>query len=68
MDCYKKIVRPYFDPWSEEWKKGTFLAGGLQADGHLAYDRLDEEGNVIEGEETSWYQARYEGKLVMFHI
>ena len=65
---YKPIKRKYYDIYTEEYKVGTFIAGGTQADGHIAYTRLDEDGNEIEGEETSYIQYRTEVGLVMYHI
>ena len=65
---YKPIKRWYWDIDREEWKWGKFIARGIMANGQLAYTMIDEEGNDIEGEETSWLQCRQYGKLVMFHI
>lgn len=65
---YKPIKRWYLDPDIEEWKKGKFIACGQMADGHLAYSRLDEDDNEIEGEETSYIQCRSGGMLCMYHI
>lgn len=65
---YKPITRNYYDIDSEEWKVGRFVARGDYADGHLAYTRLDENGEEISGEETCYYQIRLNGRLVMFHI
>lgn len=65
---HKPVDRLYFDEDDNRLKDGTFIARGEQADGHLAYTRLDEEGNDIEGEETSYIQRRTSVGLVMFHI
>lgn len=65
---YKPINRYYYDGDSEELKFGRFVARGDFADGHLAYTRLDENDNEIEGEETCYYQVQFGGRLVMMHI
>ena len=69
-DFYKPIRRPYFDVDGNEIGTGLFLAGGTQADGHLAYSRLDDDGSEIDGEQTSWIQVRdVNGKrMIMIHI
>lgn len=70
MSTYKIIERPYFESMdSMESKKGRFIARGQWADGHLAYSRLDENGNDIEGEEGAYVQLRsYDGHLYMQRI
>lgn len=65
---YKPITRNYYDIDVDEWKVGRFIARGDFADGHLAYTRIDENGEDIEGEETCYYQVIWGGHLVMFHI
>lgn len=65
---YKPINRPYWDEDTKSWKAGRFIAHGDFADGHLAYTRLDENDEDIEGEETCYYQVHWYGQLVMFHI
>ena len=65
---YKPIVRFYWDEENNSWKQARFIAGGVQADGHLAYSMIDEDGNEIEGEETCYVQQRHYNRLVMFHI
>lgn len=67
METYKSIKRRYFETHSmfEQSKEGTFVARGQWADGHLAYSRLDDEGNEIEGEECAYVQVR--GALVIDH-
>ena len=50
--------------------EGYFINTGIWADGHLAYSRVDDKGNIIE--EGDYYQLRaltgtgYH--LVMFHV
>ena len=68
METYKPVTRLYWDEETESWKQARFIAGGTQADGHLAYSMIDENDNEIEGEETAYYQQRYCSRLVMFHI
>ena len=65
---YKPIKRRYYDVDSNLWKDGIFIARGEFTDGHLAYSMLDDQGEEIEGEETSWYQVVLMGRLVMLRI
>lgn len=61
MNTYKIITRIYYTGENgifEKGKIGRFIARGQWADGHLAYSRLDDEGNEIEGEECAYYQRR----------
>lgn len=60
MSTYKIIKRRYYETQSpfEKHKIGLFIARGQWADGHLAYSRLDNNGNVIEDEETAYVQLR----------
>lgn len=61
MSVYKPIKRRYFDSQSIfcQSKIGTFKAGGQWSDGHLAYSRIDDNGEEIE--ECCYVQLR--GKL-----
>ena len=65
---YKPISRLYYDVDAEQWKRGTFIAQGDFADGHLAYSLLDANGREVKGEETSYYQVRTSVGLVMYRI
>lgn len=65
---YKPITRPYYDIDTDEWKRGTFIAGGMQADGHIAYSRLDDDGNEIEDESCSYIQYKTCNGMAMYHI
>lgn len=67
MTTYKVIERRYFEEHSmfEQSKVGKFVARGQWADGHLAYSRLDEDGNEIEGEECMYYQVH--GTIMIDH-
>lgn len=67
-DTYKKINRYYWDDGAQQWKRGQFIAQGMQASGHLAYSRLDEDGEEISGEETAYMQIKHCNRLVMIHI
>lgn len=57
-DTYQAIKRFYYDSWdvNAEVKVGTFIARGMWADGHLAYSRLDEDGNDVD--DCSYVQVR----------
>ena len=61
MSFYKPIKRRYFETMSiyRQSKMGTFIARGQWADGHLAYTRIDENGEEVE--DCSYVQLR--GKL-----
>lgn len=65
---------PVFHPL-KDWSLGenetgyaTFIASGNFAGGHLAYSMLDDDGEEIDGEQTSYYQVRVNGRLVMVRI
>lgn len=67
----KTIKRKYYESiGSLETKIGYFIATGQWADGHLAYSRLDNDGNIIEDEEGLYVQLRSErdNTLFMLHI
>ena len=70
MKTYKPIKRRYYDSMNDlNLKLGTFIARGQWADGHLAYTRLDENGNVVDDEECSYIQLRsVNGYLYMQRI
>lgn len=69
MSTYKIIKRRYYEAMNDLTpKEGLFVARGQWADGHLAYSRLDENGNEIEGEETAYVQLRGEYGLFMQRI
>lgn len=70
MATYKIIERNYYEEMGAlTLKKGKFVARGEWADGHLAYSRLDDNGNEIEGEECAYLQLRsYNGGLYMQRI
>ena len=55
---YKPVTRKYFEDHSKDCqlKIGVFIARGEWADGHLAYSRLDADGNEIDGEECAYVQ------------
>lgn len=50
------------------YPKAKFINTGIWADGHLAYSRLDDQGNVIEEDEGMFVQIRFAGKLIMERI
>lgn len=59
----KKIIkRRYFDTNSifKKSKIGYFINTGVWADGHLAYSRCTEDGEILE--EGEYYQLK--GKLI----
>ena len=60
MKTYQIIKRRYFETYdnNEQIKVGLFIARGQWADGHLAYSRLDNNGNEIVGDECSYVQLR----------
>ena len=70
MSTYKVIKRKYRSSMDAlTFKVGNFIARGEWADGHLAYSRLDDNGNVIEDEECVYVQLRsYNGGLFMQRI
>lgn len=65
----KVIKRNYYEyEGAKLTLNGRFINTGIWADGHLAYSRLDENGNRIEDEEGRYAQIRENGKLVMLGI
>lgn len=69
MTTYKIIKRDYYEDNSNIVKTGLFVARGQWADGHLAYSRLDNNGNEIEDEQCAYVQLRYSnGGLYMQRI
>ena len=66
---YKPIKRRYYENWqTTDFKIGTFIASGQWADGHLAYSRLDENGNTIEDEDCVYVQLFRNGHYFMQRI
>jgi hypothetical protein len=70
MTTYKIIERDYYETMGALIvKRGKFIARGKWADGHLAYSRLDDNENEIEGEECAYVQLRsFNGGLFMQRI
>lgn len=70
MSTYKIITRKYYEfLGARSFKTGRFICRGQWADGHLAYSRLDDQGNEIEGEEGMYVQLRsFNGYLYMQRI
>lgn len=65
----KEIIRNYYEyEGAELTSNGRFVNTGIFADGHLAYSRVDENGDIIEEEEGRYAQIRENGKLVMLGI
>ena len=58
MSTYKIITREYYDEATNTRLMGKFIAEGRWADGHLAYSRLNDDNEVIDGEECAYYQIR----------
>lgn len=56
----KTITRNYYElsDTNKEIKTGNFVNTGIWADGHLAYSRLDNDGNIIEEDEGMFLQVR----------
>ena len=48
--------------------EALFIATGQWSNGSLAYSMLDENGNIDPKHEGSFYQVRYNGKLLMVRI
>lgn len=48
--------------------EALFIVTGQWHDGHLAYSMLDENGEIIPEHEGSFYQVRYNGRLLMVRI
>ena len=67
MTTYKIIKRKYLDD-RNTLKEGLFIAEGLWGDNHLAYSRLDENGNTIENEVCVYVQIRENNSLLMIRI
>ena len=62
----KIITRKYYETMdSTELKVGQFICIGQWADGHLAYSRVDDNGNVIDGEDGRYLQMRGTNGLFM---
>ena len=66
----KIINRKYYEHMGAlVTKDGHFICTGIWADGHLAYSRVDDKGNIIEDEEGVYVQLRsYNGGLFMQRI
>lgn len=66
-DGYKIIKRKFLERiGSLTEKTGYFICIGEWADRHLAYSRVDENGDVIDGEDGRYVQLRsYNGYLYM---
>ena len=70
----KTITRHYYEAGdvNKEIKIGKFVNTGLWADGHLAYSRLDNDGNIIEEDDGMFAQVREningQNKLCMVRI
>ena len=66
----KQIKRKYYDSMSSyELKTGTFVCTGQWADGHYAYSRLDDNGEIIEEDDGMFVQLRSDnGYLYMQRI
>lgn len=55
----KIITRKYYETMTDgSGNIGKFIATGIWSDGHLAYSRVDENGNIIDGEEGHYVQLR----------
>lgn len=55
----KQIKRRYYESMNAmTMKTGTFVCTGQWADGHLAYSRLDDNGEIIEEDEGMFVQLR----------
>lgn len=69
-NTYKPIKRKYYESMNDlEEKTGYFIARGQWADGHLAYSRIDENGEIVDDEECMYVQLRsYRGYLYMQRI
>ena len=66
----KIITRNYYETMnSKTLKTGKFICIGQWADGHLAYSRVDDNGNVIEDEDGRYLQIRSSNnKYIMLGI
>ena len=62
----KIITRKYYETMgSTKQKVGKFICIGQWADGHLAYSRVDDNGNVIDDEDGRYLQMRGTNGLFM---
>ena len=70
MNTYKPIKRKYYESMNDlEVKIGYFIARGQWADGHLAYSRINENGELVDDEECMYVQLRsHRGYLYMQRI
>ena len=70
----KIITRFYYEMGdiTKEIKIGKFVNTGIWTDGHLAYSRLDNNGNIIEEDDGMFAQVREiingQNKLCMVRI
>ena len=65
----KTIKRRYYESFSDlTAKTGNFINTGIWADGHLAYSRVDDNGNIIPEEEGVYLQMRTQYGYFMQHI
>lgn len=65
----KPIKRQWTYDYSDQIQGvALFVATGQWHDGHLAYSMLDENGEIIPEHEGSFFQVRYNGKLLMVRI
>ena len=67
LENMKIITRKYYETMNSlEQKTGKFICMGQWADGHLAYSRVDDNGNVIDEEDGRYVQLRsFNGGLYM---
>ena len=66
----KILKRKYYETMNDiKQKIGYFICVGQWADGHLAYSRCDENGEIIEDEDGRYFQMRsFNGGLFMMGI
>ena len=62
----KTIRRDYLQ--DGEINTANFICEGEWADGHLAYSRLDDNGEIIEDDRGMYAQVREYGHLLMIRI
>lgn len=62
----KEITRNYLQ--DGEVNTAKFICEGQWADGHLAYSRLDNNGEIIEEDRGMYAQIRENGQLLMVRI
>jgi len=67
MKVHKTIKRKYVI-CNEYYEVAPFVATGVWADGHIAYSRLDDKGNIIPEEEGIYYQIRSPKGLIMVRL